>query len=27
MSAVLLWLLVIAIGVYLLVAIVRPDQF
>ena len=27
MSAVLLWLLVVAIGVYLLVAIIRPDKF
>jgi len=27
MSAILLWLLVIAVGVYLLVAILRPDKF
>ncbi|MBK9654251.1 MAG: potassium-transporting ATPase subunit F [Rhodanobacteraceae bacterium] len=27
MSAVLLWLLVVAIAGYLLVAIVRPDKF
>ncbi|MGQ0799505.1 MAG: K(+)-transporting ATPase subunit F [Pseudomarimonas sp.] len=27
MTAILLWLLVIAVGIYLLVAMLRPDKF
>jgi len=27
MSAVLLWLLILAVGIYLLIAMLRPDKF